>query len=351
LTGLPEQWRIWLDQEVYPLISDEQRETFLALESEAQRVTFAERLWDLWGVQTGLGSDFQRVYSERLRYCRETFRSTTEDRARAVLIYGHPDSTQRSRCSRVFFPLEFWYWEHLEGLGNHIVVLFYQPDGVGPWRVWSPFETRRVLYRLSAWTQKLQARSRIDGPELQCFNSDTLMRLLDAAERWGPRAATLTAGLAQRYAIEAGPESSTRRFMEFSALLPNDAEQLKFSVSQIPHPTRGDKVDVGFTVTLESAGLGRSGIEGNDLVQLNLVGEISHGESMVDRFRYRFTVPDAPDQLTLLFDRSLRPGDYVLRVKLEDVHSRRAGVTEIELSVRPPVTENLAATPIPTVPP
>jgi VWFA-related protein len=54
---------------------------------------------------------------------------------------------------------------------------------------------------------------------------------------------------------------------------------------------------------------------------------------MVDRFRYLFSVPHAEDQVGLKLDRLIRPGNYHLRVKVEDVHSKHAAVGEEDLSV------------------
>jgi len=51
--ALPERWKRWLEQEVYPLITSEQRKAFLALETDAQREEFVERLWQLWSSQSG----------------------------------------------------------------------------------------------------------------------------------------------------------------------------------------------------------------------------------------------------------------------------------------------------------
>ncbi len=231
---LPNNWQVWIDQEVYPLITKEQREAFLKLESDAQRQAFAERLWDLWGRQTGFGVDFRQMYHQRLQLCRNEFGNTTGLRARILLIQGPPDAVQESRCYQVFFPLEFWYWQQLPAMGQDVVVLFYQPNGVGPWRLWNSFEGRQSLYKPSAWTQRLLSSSPIDVPENQCFDSDTLMILLGRAEYWGP------------------------------------------------------------------------------------------------------------DQLDLLFERFIRPGDYRLRIKVEDVHSERAGLREVEFSAMPITPEENA---------
>ncbi len=335
LKELPDTWRVWIEQEVYPLISKEQREAFSKLESEAQRQAFAEQLWDLWGRQTGYGVDFRQMYHQRLQLCREEFGNTTGTRAQVLLIQGPPDAVQQSRCYQVFFPLEFWYWQQLPGMGQDVVVLFYQPNGVGPWRLWNSFETRQSLYKPNAWTQRLLASSPVDAPENQCFDSDTLMILLGRAEYWGPDPASLARMFHLPSAEKPGPESSSTRFMNFSALLPEDAEPLDLSVTQESLGRQGGKVHMNFSVSLASGALGRSKVGDTETVQLDLIGEISQKGRMVDRFRYLFTVPAAPDQLDLLFERFIRPGDYRLRIKVEDVHSKKAGVTEIEFSARP----------------
>lgn len=57
VADLPEHWRVWIEEEVYPLISKEQKRAFLRLETEAQRKAFVERLWILWDRQSGYGSN------------------------------------------------------------------------------------------------------------------------------------------------------------------------------------------------------------------------------------------------------------------------------------------------------
>jgi VWFA-related protein len=53
---------------------------------------------------------------------------------------------------------------------------------------------------------------------------------------------------------------------------------------------------------------------------------------MVDRFRYVFSVPASDGDLGLRFERFIRPGDYSLRLKVEDVHSKKASVNEYDFS-------------------
>jgi VWFA-related protein len=92
------------------------------------------------------------------------------------------------------------------------------------------------------------------------------------------------------------------------------------------------QVSIGLDVDID--GLGTNAVGDVEVIQLDVVGEVtSAGEVMVDRFRYLFSVPQAEEQVGLIIDRLIRPGNYNLRVKVEDVHSKHAAVAEQELSV------------------
>ena len=88
--SLPLRWQVWLNEEVYPLITKEQRQAFLSLETEAQRKAFVERLWILWARTSGYGSAFRGIYEDRLAMARYEFGNTSEERARILLIHGPP---------------------------------------------------------------------------------------------------------------------------------------------------------------------------------------------------------------------------------------------------------------------
>ena len=82
---LPEYWQVWLNEEVYPLISREQRKAFISLDTEAQRKAYAERLWILWGRQTGFGSSFRIMYQDRLAFARAEAMNRAAERVAQVL--------------------------------------------------------------------------------------------------------------------------------------------------------------------------------------------------------------------------------------------------------------------------
>src|SRR5262249_13663167 len=68
---------------------------------------------------------------------------------------------------------------------------------------------------------------------------------------------------------------------------------------------------------------------------LLLTGEVLRDGELFDSFRYKFDLPasEAAESLPLAFERPLRPGDYKLIVKVEDVNSGKLFREEREISV------------------
>jgi len=335
---LPDEWRNFLLQEVFPLVTKEQVDAFLELETEAQRRAYVDRLWILWGRQTGFGSSFRTIYNERLEMVKLEFGGPFDDRARVLLIHGPPTIRFVARCSDVFEPLELWGWPYIPGLGEGVVVAFYQRGGVGGWQMWHALQGRNVLYALGGTgiTLRGPTTSPLDRPEYRCPDGDTLMRLLAAAEYWSRDPKLMQSMHSFRPPREGNlRESSSQRFMEFSALVDDDAEPLEFTVDHRSVANRGGLVNVEFALGVPRQELGTTSVGDVDVVQLDVIGELSLEEAMVDRFRYVFSVPASEDAMSLVLERLVRPGDYQVRLKVEDVHSKRAAVQQRSVRVAP----------------
>ena len=336
---LPLRWKFWLNEEVYPLISKEQRKAFLQLETEAQRKAFVERIWNLWSRQSGFGAAFRRMYEDRLAMARYEYGNTIEDRARIMLIHGPPAGRFDPRCESMFQPMEFWIWPYIEGLGEDVIVLFFQRDMLSHWRLWTKYEGQTVLY--NTWGVANQGGPftgnprDLSNPIYRCPNGDQTLRMLAAVAAWSNDSTYMRSMYRfPNFDRGGGPESTSHRFMEFSALLDKKAEPLDFSISSETRAARGGLVEVSIGIEVDVDGLGTNAVGDVEVIQLDVVGEItSAGEVMVDRFRYLFSVPQADEQVGLMVDRLIRPGDYNLRIKVEDVHSKHAAVAEQQLSV------------------
>ncbi len=349
---LPEQWRTWLEDEVYPIISGEQRKAFLALETEAERSAFADRLWEEWAHERGMAiSTFRRDYAERLEDCRNEFRNTKEDRARVLLLHGAPSVRKPIDCDSVFWPLEFWVWDRLEGIGDNVVILFFKPYGLGQFRLWDPVgDGRAALYNPSGWSavqawsrDPMSSMSQILRPELRCGDQD-ILRALDMAEYW---LKDIRTRMAMDHAISpatGNQESAAARFLQFSTVLPKGATAHDFQLTSSIGNRRGSKVAVTLNARVPRAGLSTNKVGDVEVVQLDVTGEVSHEGDMVDRFRYAFTFPTAgATDFPVLIERDLRPGKYHLRMKVQDTNSTNAAVRELDLEVPVPELSPLPA--------
>jgi Ca-activated chloride channel homolog len=341
--ALPEAWRQWLEQEVYPLISSAQRKAFLELQTDAERKEFADRLWTLWGEETGNGVAFRSIYKDRLDECHSRFGNTTEDRARELLLHGVPTYLKVIDCDQVFYPIEVWQWAYLEKLGQNVTVLFYKPYGLGRYRLWDPFETRNVLYSTPGQMALQQPTSVLDRPENSCGDGREILKLLSMAEYWMN---DLRVKESMDHLIEPngkGPESASARFLQFSTIMPKGSKELDFKVSASFGARQGGEIPVRFSVIVPRAGLGTAKVGDLEVVQLDVTGEISRADEMVDRFRYAFTFPGESQELPVVAERDLRPGTYRLRLKIQDTNSHLAGVQDLDFKVEATALEQTPA--------
>lgn len=334
--ALPQPWWVWIEEEVYPLITKKQKAAFVRLETEAQRRVFADRLWVLWGRQTGFGSAFRWMYEDRLAMVRTEFDTTTSARARVLLIHGPPPLRLVVRCSDVFNPMEIWGWPYLENIGEGPVVVFYQKGGLGRWELWEGFGGRSVLYSSMgsfSVTAGSGAAGPWDRPEYRCPDGDSIVRLIRTAEMWLQDPRFLHAMYEYRPSERnEAAESAPARFMDFSAIADKDAVPMDVTLASESRSMRGGLVRVGFDIELPAEVLGTTAVGDVNVVQLDIIGEIARDVAMVDRFRYLYSVPAAAESIGLDLERWLRPGDYVLRLKVEDAHSEREAIVDFPFS-------------------
>jgi GWxTD domain-containing protein len=136
----------WLER-VAPIIDAPERERYLSLATEDERINFREVFWD----GKSITSD---EYFARLTYIDDKFGSSrpgsgaNTDQGRIYLALGSPTAMHRVPSSRVFVPTEIWYYDHVPGLtySSRLQFLFYRARDVGFYRLYSPrLNTLRAL--------------------------------------------------------------------------------------------------------------------------------------------------------------------------------------------------------------
>lgn len=143
---LSPRYREWLE-DVSPIITKAEREVFGRLRTDADREKFIRFFWrqrDPYPDTTE--NEFFREYMERVRYADQNFgressrRGSQTERGYFYLLLGKPLERQLFTTFSQVWPVELWYYKgSVEfGLPPYFYLVFYQPQGIGDYRLYSP---------------------------------------------------------------------------------------------------------------------------------------------------------------------------------------------------------------------
>ncbi|MFQ6037667.1 MAG: GWxTD domain-containing protein, partial [Candidatus Aminicenantales bacterium] len=143
---LSPEHRRWLE-DVTPILTKAERETFLKLTSEEGRNRFIQFFWRQRDPLPDTSeNEFYEEYMKRIRFAdaqfgRETSkRGSQTERGYFYLLLGPPLERQIFTTSSQIVPLELWYYKGdvRFGLPPYFYLIFYQPQGLGEYRLYYP---------------------------------------------------------------------------------------------------------------------------------------------------------------------------------------------------------------------
>jgi GWxTD domain-containing protein len=145
---------VWLDR-VDPIITAAEKKTYIALKPEA-RHEFEENFFAGKAITSG-------EYFQRVAHIDAAFGSgkpgsgANTDQGRIYLALGAPNKITRLPSSRIFVPIEIWYYDVVPGvLNTELRLMFFQKNNVGYPRLYSPqTDTIRALLLPEAATVHL----------------------------------------------------------------------------------------------------------------------------------------------------------------------------------------------------
>jgi len=136
----------WLE-DVSPIITRAERSVFSHLQTNADRAKFVHFFWRTRDpLPDTTENEFQKEYEERIRYADQNFghfspkRGSQTERGFFYVLLGKPlERTSYATQSQVW-PLELWFYKGDEefGLPAYFYLIFYQPEGLGDFRLYSP---------------------------------------------------------------------------------------------------------------------------------------------------------------------------------------------------------------------
>ncbi|MEM9556571.1 MAG: VWA domain-containing protein [Acidobacteriota bacterium] len=320
---LPERHRDWLAS-VALLITDAERAVFVGLREDYRRDAFIRRFWRTRDPHPETArNELRDAWDRRLPRARELYRSLDDERARLLLLFGEPSRRDTMSCEVLRTRLEIWhYFEGSDRIDGSFTLVFHGlgagRDGArsgGIVRLWQPSDG---LHSLMGFGTSLRDEPAMMGTRIreQCIRGDDVLAAL---------AMSLDVDRVDAQTLYPPPgDEWVRTFEARSTALPEGAAELPGTLS-IRFPGRNQSrtvVQALVAVPKLAATAGELG----DFRSYNFLvdGEILRQGDLFEHFRYRFDMPaDLPDDtIPVIVERSLRPGEYTLVLKVQDVHGK-----------------------------
>ena len=345
IKALSDKYRQFL-AEVEPIMRPEELDTFLQLESDAQRDLYIDDFWRRRATALGISVvEVREQYYARLQTAKEKYRSVSSDRGRVYVIHGLPDDVKTygglGGC-HLIQPLEIWTYGNLPGLGRNVRLVFFVPRNSIDYRLWQPrggaTEALSEIISLeviaSVLDNEAAAMQLVFGGDTQCGVRKTH---LECECRDGEEIMKAISGSQMSQGNwnhvfdppEVNPED-VRRILQSVVLANPAAAPLPVSFSVAFPARRGSQTDAQMTITIPRAKLVMKEVGGVKQYGVDVIGEVLKEDQLFERYRYRFDYPfdTVGDQVAVVVDRFLKPAEYRSRIKVSDINSNTEAVVD-----------------------
>ncbi|HEX6084869.1 MAG TPA: VWA domain-containing protein [Thermoanaerobaculia bacterium] len=328
-----------------PIMLGPELDTFLSLETEAQRDSFVDDFWRRRDVMSGSSNHaFKETYYQRLEVAKSQFKSVSSDRSKIFLLHGPPNDALRTDCARLLQPIEIWKYERIPGIGSALRLLFYKPRYSNEYRLWNPLGGSVAIGDLlateSASFQGDPASARrmasdsaspyayITRIQLECTSGDEIMRAItnmiqsrvDALKLFEPPQIN---------------SEEMQKMLRTMVIANPKAPKLNAEFS-VRYPAKdGSRTDAQMMLLVPRAEVTPAEVSGAEVYTVDVTGEVLRNGNLWEKYRYRFDFPGdfEGEKLPIVIDRLLRPGDYVSRIKVTDANTGAEAVIESTLQV------------------
>lgn len=136
----------WLEI-VSPIITKGEKDVFSKLATGEERDRFVSLFWKKRDpFPDTKENEFEQEYMKRIRFVDQNFgrgtskRGRETERGRIYLVLGPPLERHIYATQSALWPLELWFYkgEQQYGLPPYFYLIFFQPSGIGEYRLYSP---------------------------------------------------------------------------------------------------------------------------------------------------------------------------------------------------------------------
>lgn len=357
LRELDAQYKQWLNEDVVYIISPEERNAFLQLDTNEEREQFIEQFWLRRSSNPDLpDNDFKEEHYRRIAYANEHFASGIPgwrtDRGKMYIMWGPPDEIDSHPSGGTWdrpmdegggttttYPWETWRWRYLEGIGENIELEFVDPSGSGEYHItMDPSEKDALLHVPGAGLSLLESMGLASKTDRFTRSDGTNM----PTTMGGTPASLDEFNRLDLYAkVQKPPEV---KFKDLEAIVTARIvrDQLHFLWRTDYMKVTDDTVLVPITIQVPNGQLNFQAKDGIHTATMNVFGRVS---TLTGRIVQTFEEPITKDFPDSLFQQSLklqsiyqkavplRPGLYRLDIVVKDVQSNNVGVVNTRLAV------------------
>jgi GWxTD domain-containing protein len=365
---LASPYKLWLENDVPYIITDQEKEAFLSLQTNEDREQFIESFWLRRDPTPDTPeNEFKEEHFRRIAYANEHFSSGAPgwktDRGRIYIIWGEPNDKEQHPSGGQYnrtpeegggqtstFPFEIWTYNYLEGIGNNIKLEFVDTTGTNEYHLSTdPGEKDALLYVPGAGLSELEMYGMADKTQRFTQSNGTTLPISEFSYNTGDQDEFTRLNLAAKIFVAPPVKFKDLEELVTARVVRN---QLPFDYGFSFLKITDDTVMVPITVEINNKAMSFEEKDGVHLGSLNLYARISTiGGRVVQVFEDPIH-DDFPDTLfqQYLTKKSiygktipLRPGLYRLDIVLKDTHSGNTGVVSTALRVPSFETEKLDA--------
>jgi GWxTD domain-containing protein len=357
LKELDSAYRQWLTEDVTYIISPEERNAFLQLDTNEEREQFIEQFWLRRSSNPDLPeNDFKEEHYRRIAYANEHFASGIPgwktDRGRMYIMWGPADEVESHPTGGTYdrpmeegggstttFPWETWRWRYLEGIGENIILEFVDPSGSGEYHLtMDPSEKDALLHVPGAGLSLMESMGMASKTDRFTRSDGTNL----PTTMGGQPASMNEFNRLELYAkVNKPPEV---KFKDLEAVVTSRIvrDQVHFNWRTDYLKVTNDTVLVPVTVQIPNSQLSFQAKEGIHSAVINIFGRVSTLTGRVVQTFEDSVSRDFPDslyqqslKLQSIYQKAvpLRPGLYRLDLVLKDVQSGNVGVVNSRLQV------------------
>src|SRR6202521_3214661 len=358
LKELDSSYRQWLSEDVTYIISPDERNAFLQLETNEEREQFIEQFWLRRSSNPDLPeNDFKEEHYRRIAYANEHFASGIPgwktDRGHMYIVWGPPDEIESHPTGGTYdrpmeegggststYPWETWRWRYLEGMGEQNVIMeFVDPTSTGEYHLtMDPSEKDALLHVPGAGLSQLEQMGMASKTDRFTRSDGTFLPKTLGGEPASMNEFTRL----EMYAKAFKPPEV--KFKDLEALVTSRLvrDQVHFTWRSDFLKVTNDTVLVPVTVQIPNNQLSFREKDGVHSATMNIFGRVSTLSGRVVQTFEDSVSRDFPDslfqqslKLQSIYQKAvpLRPGLYRLDLVIKDVRSGNVGVVNSRLAV------------------